>query len=239
MARKILIDPPRLMCWLPEDMQTGVIFLELEPDFPTGETFRLDLNVIFRPVAIRRGFVQKQDFYVGSTGARIEVRIKDGKITTYTKKKSIKVGYEETDTHSRKAEVSISPKIEVGKDISLEPGEVTFGKDVARSHTNKYSGTEQTLAVAAASKYILWELADTPNKVIREYQLRNLYLFLEASTKKEVEGKIIVRPSDIRYFGPDHKKLSWTKSFFMDCSMSIGGKNIDENDIELEYREVK
>lgn len=84
--------------------------MDLEPDFLDEKTMRIDLNVVFRPIAVRRGWLQKKDYYVGSTGARVVFDTEDGQVKNHTRGMAFKIDYENTYTHLRQAAVKFVSK---------------------------------------------------------------------------------------------------------------------------------
>jgi hypothetical protein len=82
--KTLYITPPTLLKWLPRDKRNEVVFLDLEPDFLDEKTIRIDLNVVFRPIPIRRGTIRTRDYYVGSTGARVVFEAFLGNVKRYT-----------------------------------------------------------------------------------------------------------------------------------------------------------
>lgn len=129
MEKRLYITPPSLLRWRPKGERNDVLFLDLEPDFLDEKTIRLDLDIVFWPIPVKRGWVQKKDFYIGSTGALVEFEATGGKVRNHTRGQPLKVDYETSYTRSRQAEVKISPGLEIGGDAKVELGEVTFGKD--------------------------------------------------------------------------------------------------------------
>src|ERR687883_991845 len=103
MEKKLFIDPPKLLRWMPIEERNDAIFLDLEADFLDDHTIHFDLNVVFRPIPIRRGKLQTRDYYVGSTGARVIFEAFLGKVGGYTRAAPLKVGHKNTYTHSRKS----------------------------------------------------------------------------------------------------------------------------------------
>ena len=181
MGKTLLIDPPKLLRWLPSEERNDAFFLDLEVDFLDECTIHFDLNVIFKPIPIRRGKLQKRDYYVGSTGARVVFEAFLGKVGGYTRGTTLKVDYENTYTHSRKASVKIAPKIESGKEFKGEVGEVTFDKNVERSFTTRFSGAEKTLSDVYFGNRVEWEVKLPEGQLLREYLIGNLYLYVESS----------------------------------------------------------
>jgi hypothetical protein len=208
MEKKLIFDPPKLLPWLPREERNDVLFLDLEPDFLDEHTIRFDLNVVFRPIPVKRGTIQTKDYYVGSTGARVIFEAFLGKVRSYTPGTLLKVGYKNTYTHTRKASVKIAPKIESGKRLKGELGDVTFDKNVERSFTTQFSGAEKTLADVNLGYGVEWEIKLPEGQLIRDYLIGNLYLYVESSWDTSTkEGKIEVRPSDLLFFDADRRVI--------------------------------
>lgn len=240
MGKKLLIDPPKLLRWLPREEQNGDFFLDLEADFLDERTIRFDLNVVFRPIPIRRGKLQKRDYYVGSTGASVAFEAFLGKVGGYTPGKTLKVDYENTYTHSRKASVKIAPKIESGKEFKGEVGEVTFDKNVQRSFTTRFSGAEKTLSDVYLGNRVEWEVKLPEGQLLREYLIGNLYLYVEsswdASTK---EGKIEVRPSDFIFFDSNRRAIGGgMKALAMRLILWRLGIRLNNESLIINFREA-
>jgi hypothetical protein len=105
--KTLFINPPTLLKWLPRDERNHLVFLDLEPDFLDDNTIRIELNVVFRPIAIRRGKVQIRDYYVGSTGARVIFDAFPGKVEDYSRGAPLKVNYENSYRRAQNATISL------------------------------------------------------------------------------------------------------------------------------------
>jgi hypothetical protein len=240
MEKKLIIDPPTLLRWMPREERNDVLFLDLEADFPDEHTIRLDLNVVFRPIPIRRGTIQTRDYYIGSTGARVIFEAFLGKVRSYTPGILLKVDYEHTYTHTRKASVKIAPKIESGERIKGELGEVTFDKDVKRSFTTRFSGAEKTLADVNFEHGVEWEVKLPDGQLIRDYLIGNLFLYVESSWDADAkEGRIEVRPSDLLFFDSDRRVIGGgMKSLAMQFVLWKQGIQLNHESLIINFREA-
>ena len=240
MEKKLFIDPPKLLRWLPREERNDALFLDLEVDFLDEQTIRLDLNVIFRPIPIRRGMLQTRDYYVGSTGARVIFEAFFGKVRSHTRAIPLKVDYENTYTHSRKASVKIAPKIESGKEFKGEVGEVTFDKNVERAFTTRFSGAERTLSDVDFESGVEWEVKLPEGQLLREYLIGNLYLYVESSWDAATkEGKIEVRPSDLLFFDSDRKVIGdGMKALAMRYALWRQGIRLNRESLIINFQEA-
>lgn len=240
MEKRLYINPPLLLRWLPKDEQSQVLFLDLEPDFPDDKTLRVDLNIVFRPIPVKRGRIQKKDYYIGSTGARVLFETFGGKVTKYSRATALKVDYETTYKRSRQAAVKISPKLESDSVGKLELGEVTFDKDVERSFTTKFSGSEQMLSDLDMGYAVEWEIAGPDRGAIRDYFMGNLFLFVESSwDSKKREGRIVLRPSDVIFFDSQRKRIGeGMKAILMRLVLWRKGIELNHQPVVINFKET-
>jgi hypothetical protein len=213
MEKKLFITPPALLRWQPKDEISNVVFLDLNADFLDDKTIRIDLNIVFRPIPIKRGWLQTKDYYVGSTGARVTFEAIGGRVTNYTRATSFKVDYENTYKRSQQSAVRIAPTIETGNDTSIGLGEISMNKDEERTYTAKFSGAERMLSDINLENAVEWEIAIPPGQVLREYLIGNLYLYVESFWDKEGKaGRIVLRPSDISFFDSQRRLIPGMKA---------------------------
>jgi hypothetical protein len=207
--KSLSITPRALLRWLPqEDRSNGVVFLDLEPHFIDEKTIRLDLNIVFRPIPIRRGTISTRDFYVGSTGARVVFEAFHGQVNQYTPAAILDVNYENTYKRSRSNAVKLSPQVEAG-DAKANVGEITFTKDTESTFVTRFTASESVLSLAFLGNAVEWELVLPKHQALRDYLLGNLFLYVESSWDAETkEGMIEVRPSDIRFFDSERRVIS-------------------------------
>lgn len=239
MVKKLLIDPPKLLRWLPREERNEVLFLDIEPDFLDEHTIRLDLNIVFRPIPIRRGKLQTRDYYVGSTGARVVFEAFLGKVKGYTRSTPLKVDYEKTYTRSRQTTVKIAPTIE-SNDLRAGIGEVTFDKNIERAFTTRFSGAERTLSDVSFDDGVEWEIKLPEGQLIRDYLIGNLFLYVESSwSGTSKEGRIEVRPSDLLFFDSDRRIIGdKTKALAMRYVLWRRGIQLKRESLIIKFREA-
>ena len=241
MEKKLYITPPSLLRWLPSVERNEVLFLDLEPDFLDDNTIRMDLNVVFRPIPIRRGFVQTRDYYVGSTGARVVFETFRGRVKSYTRATSLKVDYENTYRHARQTSVKISPKIESGGKVNVQLGDMTFDKNIERLFTTKFSGAERTLSDVNFGYGVEWEVKLPEGQLIRDYLIGNLFLYVEASWEDDSkEGTIEVRPSDVLFFDSERRMVAdRMKALAMRYVLWKHGIRLNRGTLVINFKEAK
>jgi len=239
MAKKLYITPPALMPWQRKDKLSNVLFLDLSPDFLDDETIRIDLNIVFRPIPVKRGWLQIRDYYVGSTGARVTFEAVGGEVKNYTKATSFRVDYENTYKRSQLSAVKVSPKIEIGSDVSLDLGEISLDKDEERTYTAKFSGSERMLSDVDLGNAVEWEIAIPPGQVLRDYLIGNLYLYVESSWQQnKKEGRIELRPSDISFFDSQRRLVGSIKgAFAMLYKLYQKGIRVNRQNVVVTFKE--
>jgi len=239
MEKKLFITPPSLMRWRLKDRVSDVLFLDFNPDFLDDGTIRIDLNIVFRPIPVRRGWLQTKDYYVGSTGARVTFEAIGGKVTNYTRATSFKVDYENTYKRSQQSAVRIAPKIETGAETSVELGEFSLNKDEERTYTAKFSGSERMLSDINLENGVEWEIAIPPGQVLRDYLIGNLYLYVESVWGKNMkEGRIVLRPSDISFFDSQRRLIPGIKTgLAMLFKLYQKGIRINRQDVVVNFKQ--
>ena len=241
MERKLHIDPPLLIKWIPFAERSGILFLDIEPDFLNKNTIRLDLNIIFRPVPIRRGSVQTRDYYVGSTGARVVFEAFHGTIRNHSRSTLLAVDHTNTYSHSRKSSVLLCPKLKGDSNWSLEPGNITFDKDLQRVFTTKFSGTEPLVSDTNFGSGVEWEIKLPERQLIRDYLIGNLFLFVECSWDGgRKAGRIEVRPSDVLFFDSERRMIaSRLKALVMLYVLWKQGIKLNRGSVAVNFSETE
>jgi hypothetical protein len=147
MTKTLYFSPPKLVPWLDDEIRNAsVLLLDIEPDFTSDNTIHLDLNIIFRSIPVKAGILQHRNYYIGSTSARIMFKAIGGKVEDCTGPVILKVNHEQSTKRSRKSGVKVSPAIESGEEVKISVGDITFQKDVERTHKLKFSNAERSLA---------------------------------------------------------------------------------------------
>jgi hypothetical protein len=244
MEKRIYITPPSLLRWQPRDRRNDVVFLDLEPDFLNDNTIRLDLDIVFRPIPVKHGVFEKADFYIGSTAVSVTFEATGGKVKNYTHGTPFNVDYEKTIKRSRKTVVKLSPELEIGSEASVSVGEVTFDKDNDSTFTAKFSGSELVLTDTNLGYGVEWDFVPPTGQVIRDYLVGNLHLYVEALWNENAKaGKIILRPSNIRFFDSDRRVIgsklykAWLMLFILFKRKE--GSAVNSDPTVINFKEVR
>ncbi len=215
MVTSLQISPPVLANWLGADEQSrNVLLLELEVDELDNKSLRLDLNIVFNPIRLRRGNLPRADWYIGSTGAEIYFDAVDGSVTeNYTKGRPLEVNYKPTETWKRKAALTLRPEIDT-KDTSASTkarlGDIALEANTERVFESSFSCEERLLSQIHMTNSVKWVI-DLPkgSKVVRDFLLGNLYLCAECFwLNRPRSGRISVRPADVRFFDEERRARS-------------------------------
>lgn len=232
----LVVDPPLLLPWLSsQEKLRAVVLLDLEADITGIEALRLDLNVVFNPIPVRRGSLQKMDYYIGTTGAEIVLDTVAGSVTNFTAEQSIDVNYSNTVEHCRKSTVAIKPTLEGkdgGRELKAGFGEFRWEKDATRSFKSAFACQERILSPIQMGSVLRW-IINLPRgeKVIRDFLAGNLFLFAECSwTGGKPYGKVSVRPSDVRFFDDERRPLKRMTSIAMLFALWKNGVAIGHKD---------
>ena len=221
MELNLRISPPKLLPWLAsEQRRRTVLLLDAETDLLGPDCLRIDLNIVFNPIAVRMGTVLKADYFVGSTGAEIFVEAVGGRVSSYSGALELNVDYTNATTHVRKSGVSLSPEVKSksgSTEESLKLGEISWGAKTEREHKVSFSCSEMTLVPIDTGNAVRWRL-DTPKgeKAVRDFLIGNLFLFAECTWKTPGKrGRFGARPSDIRFFDDQRRALGKVSSYLM------------------------
>lgn len=241
-----IIEPPILTPWLSDgERDKNIVLFDLQIDFEDEDKLRFDFDVAFNPISVRRGKVDRRDFYVGCTGAEIHFIISSGQIIEYTKGSKLDVKYENRRDFNRQTALNLIPKLKSKNKINereVAPGSLTYKKSQYVSFSASFNSEERTLATIHLANTVKWHIKlPRGEKVIRDYLLGNIYLHAVCSCNtNDKSGKVIVRPSDVRFFGSDQRPLSWIKSVVM--HYILYRKNIDiynVDGIEARFKEIE
>jgi hypothetical protein len=243
MNKTLYFFPPKLIQWLDDELRkTSVLLLDIEPDFIDDNKIHLDLNIIFRSIPVKTGIVQRRDYYVGSTGARVVFKAIGGEVKNYTGPMTLTVENEQTFKRSRQSGVKISPAIESGKEFKVNIGDITFQKDAERTFTLKFSSSERSLAPLAMHDAVEWEIAlPKGEKAIRDYLFGNLYLYVDSEwSGKLKEGQIEARPSDILFFDSERRAIGGPKvAMIMLYRLWQQGIKVSRENIVINFKETQ
>jgi hypothetical protein len=211
-----------------EQKKNESLLLDLEIDLVAEGVLRLDLNIVFNPLPIRRGVFTKEDFYIGSSGAQIFVDTDGGRVEEYTPAVELSVKYSNSTKQKRTTTLCIKPSAKLtaqGAELDVTPGSITLQANDERTFTASFAGAERTLAPVYLNDSIRWEIAlPRGDKVVRDFLIGNLYLFARAKWAARLpSGSIELRPADVRFFDSKRQVLSKLKSILMMFVLSKEG----------------
>jgi hypothetical protein len=242
------IDPQKIIPWLSKkDKDSSLVLLDFKANVASiddNESIRIDLDVVFNPKPIRRGTLQRYDYYVGSTGAEISLTINDGTIDSFTPEVKIDVDYSNTVGENRKSNVSLSPSMEVTQGTSKVKANIgTFAKESAE-HSNfsaSFKSSERILVPSIIGNTIKWNLnLPRGEKAVSDFLNGNLYLFAQCNwSNNEKSGIVNLRPSDVLFFDSERRPLSNLQSLLMAFVMWSKNKYLSNKDgFQISFKEL-
>ena len=242
---KLAIRPPTIMPWLTRDQKRlSLVLLDLEADRLDEGALRLDLNIVFNPVPVRRGKIMRYDFYIGSTGAEISIEAAAGRVLDHTQPAVLEVNYSNSSTRTRKAALTLKPALKAktgGSDIDASLGSIARESGQERSFTAEFACEERVLGVRVFDDQILWTITlPRRESVISDFLAGNLYLFAECKWfGLPRAGTVSVRPSDVRFFDDNRKALGKVRSLIMACRTWTDGVKIQNSDgVSMNFEEI-
>lgn len=243
---RLRVEPPLLIPWLSErERQANIMLLDLDADVEADATLRLDLNVVFNPLSVRRGVVKKVDYYVGSTGAEVSVQATGGAVSEHTQAATLDVNYSNTSKKQRKVGLSLTPVVKA-KDGSAEVdatiGSITHEAAQETSVSATFASKERYLAPLRIGDTIKWTITlPRGEKVIRDFLTGNLYLFAKCAwASGPRSGTISIRPSDVRFFDHDRRPISTIRSLLMWFILWERYVKIENSDgFRIEFKEIQ
>ena len=207
----VIIDPPIIIPWLSEyEKDNQVVLVDLQPDELSEYITRLDLNVVFKCIPIKRNIHLKADYYIGSSGALVEVAVKNGKITDCTPAATIDVNYSNSAKHVRKSSICLKPS-PCSASVTYGPilGNISLDREVETAYSASFSSSERVLAPICMYGTVQWMLTmPRGEKIVSDFLYGNLPLFAECSwSKSPRNGTVMVRPSDISFFDNQKRRV--------------------------------
>lgn len=239
------ISPLNIIPWLSdEERNSSIVLLDFSADIENDKTLRLDLNVVFNPISVRRGIVNRVDYYVGSTGAEISIEATKGTIRDYTREATLNVKYSNTTKKQRQTTLTLTPIVKMkhgAKEIDAKPGVITQRASHENSFTVTFTSEERILSTSLMHDTIKWTIAEPRGaKAIRDFLIGNLYLFAKCTWLcSQRAGFVIVRPSDVLFFDASRQPLSKIASIFMQYILWEKGIKLSNTDgFRTEFEEL-
>lgn len=239
------INPPNLMPWLESSQKRrSILLLDVETDLIAADCLRFELNIVFNPIAIRRGRINKVDYFVGSTGAEVFIEATQGKILSHSGPLELDVEYTNTSRQTRKSSMCLTPEFKSkdgAAERSFKPGEIRWEANSESERKASFSCSEMTLVPVNTGNSVRWRL-DTPRgeKAVRDFLIGNLILFAECSWRGSTRsGRFGARPSDVRFFDDQRRPLSKPTSLLMLFHLWRKGLAPTYDDaVEITFQEV-
>ncbi len=215
-----LLVTPNLSRWLTDgERDRNVILLDMAPDVPAPNRLRLDLNVIFSPIPVRRGLIRRVDYWVAPTTVRVELLTKGGTVGDHTEAIPLKATYKNSYSRAQSQTIRMAPSTQIRTPVgspSISGPEVSYQSQAQHAFETSYSGNEFVLTPTNYGDRIRWELVlPRGEKVIRDFLAGNLYLHGECEwTSPPMEGHVEVVP-DIAFFSSERRALGQRQSLLM------------------------
>ncbi len=215
----------------------NIIWLDMQIDKIDNNSLKFYFDVAFNPLSQRRGNMNRRDYYIGCTGAEIQVEFEDSTILDHTKASTINVDYKNSETLKRSCKLVFHPK---SKTVDL--GEISFDKSTEYTFESSFSCEERTLAPVSHKNGVKWEIAQ-PKKssIVRDYLIGNLYLnvVVRSDDLNSNSGKIRVKTSDVLCFGPDKTCLTGRKLLLMQIYLKYHGIKIyNEDGFVINFKKI-
>jgi len=230
----IEVDPPRLSRFLGElAKRHRILLVNLDVDETETETYALAFDLIFDPKPVQRRTVVTADYYVGSTGAELWVEPSTGKIQHFTQSRSFEVDYTSQSERQQRRAATFKPRLELSAGeagASAEAGGFEIAAGSARSEAASFRSEERDLVAVFLDPELKWVLQlPRGERAVRDYLQGNLRLDAEiVPVDGRAGGTIRLRPSDIRFFGPDRRPLNFWASMAMRLILWQDGIRVHE-----------
>src|SRR5690606_7449591 len=114
----------------------NIVWLDMQIDKEKKHTFRFDIDFAFNTISIRRGSINRRDYYIGCTGAELEIDFNNSKLLDYTKAATLDVKYTNTKTIKRNSKLVFEPKIKSNV-------KATFDKSTTYTFTSSFQCEER------------------------------------------------------------------------------------------------
>jgi hypothetical protein len=205
---------------------------------------RVDINVVFQPLGVRRGNLQTYEYYVGTTAVNVLLEIEDGRLKETTEDAVIPVDYKNTSTGDRKAALSLEPKVtqKMGdQETAASAGKVSFAAGSTRGFEASYRGGERILVKIGSAGSVSWELKLPKGaKIAHGYLLGNLVFYgVGCWSGRKAAGKVVVHPRDVRLFNADSERIDGVRALLMRMAMWKQGITMPGGeDIAVEFKEI-
>lgn len=217
----LIIEPPRLLASMShEERARCVMLLGLDAESPASDSLRLQLNVVFQPIAIRRGLVSRTDYFVATTGGSVKLSAPDAEVVDHTGPNRIEVEHDVSVGRETTGSLKLVPELK-GKigatDLEVKPGSVEHATKNTLASGIKFASEEMLLVPINLGDAVEWRIdSHRGEKAVRDFLAGNVYLEATFRWKSVTKrGSARVRPSDISFFDSSRRRLSNRASILM------------------------
>jgi len=229
------INPPIIIPWLSEEQRKkNIILLDIDFDIDDNGANRIDLDVVFNPISIKTGNIQRVDYYVGSSGAEIAIDVSDGTILEYTQAAKLDDTYENNNRNCRSTTLNLSPLVNIGtiQNIGARITSIIRHATERNTYNTRFTCGVRYLRPIVMGKSVKWMLTLPQNEnMVRDFLIGNLYLFVTCIWQNNTKsGSVHIRPSDIRFFDSDYQPVGKSASVLMQFILWKSGIKLDNCD---------
>jgi hypothetical protein len=199
----------------------NIIELDCETKAISETNSRLEVTVTFNSIPIRVEIVESKDYYVGTTGATVNVNAKGARFVEYTEPPGISVGHETKKAEERGRSGKFAPELKatVGHvAVQTNPGALESSAKTNNESSISYEFKEFPIVPIKKDGSLAWQI-DMPRgeKAVRDFLLGNLPLSvtLEWRTTEEKSGTVQARPSSVLFFDEEKRALPIQASLLM------------------------
>ncbi len=217
----LTIKPPKVLGLMdPNERCRSVLLLGLNAKLLENDCLQLLLNLVFRPIGLRRGAITPSDYYVATTGAFVSLVAPQAGLLNYTTESRIvveyDVGLERDIEHTHKLSPDLNTKVG-SVDLAIKPGSVTHRATDTRSSRAKFASTEMLLVPVDLGDSIEWRIdSHRAEKAIRDFLTGNVHLEAKFRWRTAPKsGSAEARPTDISFFDNERRRLSRRASILM------------------------
>ncbi len=240
----LIIEPPTILSLMRrEERARCVMLLGLDAESPASDCLRLRLNVVFQPIAIRRGAIAPNDYYVATTGGSATLSAPIAEVVDYTGPSSVAVQHDVSAGREIGGYQKLVPELKsklAGAELEFKPGSVERATKSSFSSGIKFASEEMVLVPISFGNAVKWQIdSHRGEKAVRDFLAGNVYLEATFRWKTATKtGSVHVRPSDISFFDGSRRRLSSRASILMRFVLWRNGIDIAYRDgIEVTFTE--
>jgi hypothetical protein len=216
------------------DHPNSVVLLTLGADALANDRFRLDLDVSFRAVPIRRRgsatVLGQELFYAAVSGAIVTVVSEAADFVDHTEARSVDVRRSIVDEHLQQSDLELLAH-GTAPQSGGHPLSIRLSKRRGNTHTSVFDVNEYTLQIVKSPGTLRWDFL-TPRGacVVQDFVQGNLHLFAVVGwCSQKRSGRIRVEPLSTRFYDAGRRPLGAWRSLFMKLALLVSGEEQVKN----------